>query len=162
MTNNIKLPLAFIALACALPLAAPAIAQDDVLVVSQSALQQWQEDRTKELGRLLQDDRGRFGRPLAGIVQISFSLDGNGRPTNLQTVHNSAGIASQRVAHWAVGKMRNLGDVPATGSGEIRFQANVIFADDVRERDAFAADLAAMEEVRMAAAQPGTAAIAIG
>lgn len=161
MTKTFKLPLAFIALACTLPVAAPALAQDGVLVVSQSALQQWQNDRTKELDRLLQSDRDPFGRPLSGIVQASFTLDEDGRPTGLETVHNSAGVASQRIARWAVSQLRDLDSVPLASADGVRFQANIIFAANERERDAFAAELAAMESARLATAETGRV-IAIG
>lgn len=162
MTNTIKLPLACLALAATLPVAAPAVAQDGVLIVSQSAMTQWQEARTKELDRLLLDDRGQFGRPLAGIVQISFTLDENGRPAEIETVHNSAGIAAHRLARWAVSKMRDLDDVPAAQGGDVRFQANMIFADNERDREGLAVQLAALEQVRLAKAEPGTTVIAIG
>lgn len=121
MTHNIKLPLAFIALVCALPVATPAAAQDDVLVVSQSVLQQWQEDRAKELDRLLRNTREPFGRSGSGIVQLSFTLDADGRPTRIETIHNSAGAAAQRTARWAVSQMRNLDQVPAKFTGGVTF-----------------------------------------
>lgn len=162
MTKTFKLPLVFIALACTLPVAAPALAQDDVLIVSQSAMQQWQQDRTKELDRLLQSDREPFGRPLSGIVQISFTLDENGRPTGFETVHNSAGIAAQRTARWALSQLRDLDAVPVTSADGVRFQANIIFAANERDRAAFAAELATLEETRLADAQAGTTAVAIG
>ena len=163
MTNLFKLPLAAAALAVTLPLAAPAAAGKDILVTSPTAMAQWQADVTRDLDhKLLLAERYTRGRPTSGIVQIRFTLDEDGKPTNLETVYDSAGTAARRSASWAVRRLRDLDQAPVMNASGVRFQANIIFAENREQKTVLAAQLDRMERVRLASAGSERAVVALG
>lgn len=165
MTARTKTPsfMAAFAMAAALPLAAPASAGDDILVTSTSAMQEWQQEVTRDLDqRLLLAEKYTTGRANSGIVQIRFELDENGRPANLETVYNSSGVSGQRTANWAVRRLSDLDEAPVANVAGARFQANIIFADNQKQKAEYVAQLRESRSTRFAASDGEAPVIQLG
>ena len=143
--------LTFAAAASAAILAAPVTAgQDDgIVVTSPTAMTEWKTDMNAQLDRqLIRSDGYRNQALLSAIVQIRFTLDEAGKPTNLQTLHHSGSRRAARVAKMAV---RNLRGAPVTGASDATYQANLVFARNPNEGETLKAELADLERARLAA-----------
>ena len=124
---------------------------DDIVVTSRVAMEEWQADTTRTLNRALQRAPSeRYSIPEPGIVQITFELGDNGRPTNLEVYSNSSDWSARRSARYAVRSLGDLSDVPVTNPGSAQFIANIIFADDDQQRDELEQKLEQYERSRLA------------
>ncbi|WP_324828621.1 energy transducer TonB family protein [Qipengyuania zhejiangensis] len=143
------------ALAAALALgAAPvsAAGDDGIVVTSPGAMKAWQEQTTDRLNRQLDRvDAFSRGTALVGTVQIRFTLDDQGRPSNFETVHASGDQRAIRDARMALRNLRGLDEAPVTNVGDAVFQANMIFARDGEEKERLLAELTGVESQRLAA-----------
>ncbi|MEL7188711.1 MAG: hypothetical protein AAGK17_04090 [Pseudomonadota bacterium] len=134
-----------LALASTLPLAAPAVAEtetskDTRILVTE--MDSWQANATRRLNRALQRNPiNQTGAPAPGIVQLSFTLNAKGSPTNVEVLSNSANRPAAQSAKYAVRRMGDLSDVPVSNVGDTQFIANVIFANDHREKRRLIAEL---------------------
>ena len=89
--------------AAALSIAAisPAFAgeQSTIVVESEAAMQQWQQDVGKSLDRRLTNaTRQTRTDPVNGIVQLRFTLDGAGKPHDIEVVTGSGDSVGHRDA----------------------------------------------------------------
>lgn len=142
------------AFALALTFSTPVAAgtSQDILVTSPAEMKSWQQTATRDLNRKLAlGDKYGKGRSAEGIVQVRFTLDANGAPTNLQTYANTAGPVGERAAKWAVRRMRSLDNAPIANVEGRMFQANVIFAKGMLQKEELIAQLAKSERMRLAA-----------
>ncbi|MEE1876603.1 energy transducer TonB [Altererythrobacter litoralis] len=140
-------------LAAALSLAAisPALADEQIVVHSQAEMDQWQADVTRNLDRRLEAAQHDTNvTPKSGIVQLRFTLDENGRAENFQTLTSSGDRSTDMVATRAVRRLGNLDDAPVANAEGQTYQANIIFADNMREHDRLQAKLAKMESAHLA------------
>ena len=148
-----------LALAATLPFAAPALAgveHEDIVVTSRADLQAWQADATRTLNRALErNPRERNSRPSAGIVQLTFEMGADGKPTNIQTLASTTNWVSVRAARFAVRRLGDISDVPVTNADNARFLANIVFANDRVEYDRLASELERSENARIAASGEG-------
>ena len=152
-----------VALAGALSLTSTASAEEATPSILVTEMDQWQADATRRLNRALERNPiNRRGAPAPGIVQLTFSLDEDGRPKNIAVRQNSANRAALESATYAVRRMGDLSDAPVANVGQTKFIANVIFADTLKERRELAQSLAASERARLALAEEGQTYIAIG
>ena len=146
--------LMFAAAASAAILAAPVTAgQDDgIVVTSPTAMTEWKTDMNAQLDRqLIRSDGYRNQALLSAIVQIRFTLDEAGKPTNLQTLHHSGSRRAARVAKMAVRNLRGFDRAPVTGASDATYQANLVFARNPNEGETLKAELADLERARLAA-----------
>ncbi len=145
--------LTFAAAASAAMLATPVTAgQDDgIVVTSPAAMTEWKADMNAQLDRQLIRSDGYRNQALSAIVQIRFTLDEAGKPTNLQTLHHSGSRRAARVAKMAVRNLRGFDRAPVTGASDATYQANLVFARDPNEGTALKAELADLERARLAA-----------
>lgn len=131
----------------------PALAEQEaqIEVYSPSEMQRWHKDVSRQLDRALLRAPGRISLvPSSGIVQIAFELDDRGKPDNLRVRSNSANWSAARTAMRAVKRVRNLADAPVPNVEEAQFLANIIFADDLVERDQLTRKLERIERTRLA------------
>ena len=80
-------------LAAMAPLAAVHAGQGEngIIVTSQADMKAWQKETTRDLNQGLRfSPAARNANPTAGIVQVAFSLDASGKPTNLELEKSSA------------------------------------------------------------------------
>ena len=84
-------------------------------------------------------------------MQIRFTLDEAGKPTNLQTLHHSGSRRAARVAKMAVRNLRGFDRAPVTGASDATYQANLVFARNPNEGETLKAELADLERARLAA-----------
>lgn len=145
-----------LAFAVSLPIALPASAgqSDANIVVTQ--MEQWQENATRRLNRaLVRSPNIKRGVPASGIVQLSFELGDNGRPTNVEVLTNSSNRQAAQTAAYAVRRMGDLSDVPVADLTNTAFRANVVFADSKRERRDLMAELERKERTKTASKSDG-------
>lgn len=148
------------ALGAALLLAVPAsVAADhsDIVVQPSPALQDWQQDTSKQLNRAL--DRGGsqytpFRSANNSIVQIGFTLGEDGRPDDVQVYDGDGNWAAKRAARRAVKSLAGLDQVPVANPQNVQFLANIIFADNERIHDRLEKRLQQMEAARLASSGP--------
>ena len=158
--------LCALALGALTPLAAsPAFAGDEtpIEVNSKTEMKQWKSDVSRQLDRSLE----RFSRngataADAGIVQIAFKLDDEGRPAKLKVRSNSADWRAERMAMRAVKKLNRLADAPVSDALERRFLANIIFADTRAQYDELSRNLAQSERARIASSAAGDDFLVLG
>ena len=165
MTNFTKFALApSLALAALIPLATPAIAgSDDIVVTSQSEMDAWQKGATMRLNRVLaRNPAERSATPGSGIVQVTFTLDEDGRPANIALHGSTAGRVAEQSAIYAVRRMGDLSDVPVANAKDAQFIANIVFANDRAERRDLFAELAQSEQTRLASGSSEAQFIALG
>ena len=146
--------LTFAAAASAAILAAPVTAGQDagIVVTSPAALTEWKADMNAQLDRqMIRSDGYRNQALLSAIVQIRFTLDEAGKPTNLQTLHHSGSRRAARVAKMAVRNLRGFDRAPVTGASDATYQANLVFARNPNEGETLKAELADLERARLAA-----------
>ena len=126
-----------IALAATVPFAGVAHADeasDGIIVTSQAEMVAWQKDTTRTLNRALETAfTPRSASVSDGIVQVTFDMGADGKPTNLEVIESSANWTAERIAVRAVGRLGDISDVPVTNAQDARFLANIVFADSVEE-----------------------------
>lgn len=145
--------------------ASPALADEDaqIEVKSPSEMKLWKKDVSRQLDRALKRTPGRASlAPSSGVVQIAFELDSDGRADNLKIRSNSANWSAARTAMRAVKRVRNLADAPVANVQEARFLANIIFADDLAERENLARALAKTERTRIASGEAEDDVVVLG
>ena len=136
----------------ALAATVPATAGDqDIVVQSQPAMEQWSRDVTRSLNRqLVNVERLNNAVPRPGIVQVRFTLDENGRASDMTLLRSSGHAGTDSLAQKAVRKLRHLDEAPVRDVRGKLFQANIIYARDGYERDQLADELARSERSRIA------------
>ena len=135
-------------------LAIPASAGDDpdIVVTSPDKMGEWKAAMNAKLDRhLIRADGVRGERPMTAIVQVRFSLDEDGKPTDVTTLHHSGARRAERAATIAVSNLRGFEDAPLTNVGDATFQANIVFAPNIAERDRLRAEMARLDRARFAA-----------
>ena len=153
-------------LAAALSIAAisPAIAGEKQIVVeSQAAMQEWQQDVGNSLDRrLVTATRQTRTNPVNGIVQLRFTLDASGKPHDIEVYSGSGDSATDTLAKRAVRGLTELAEAPVANAEAQTFQANIIFAEDARSYRKLAKKLAVSENVRLAQADSEGGVISFG
>ncbi|WP_160730899.1 energy transducer TonB family protein [Pontixanthobacter luteolus] len=143
----------------------PVIAAEDqdIIVSSRTALQQWVAKTNHRLDRQLEVTTRlqKLGAP-RGIVQIRFDQGENGRPANVEIYRSSGVPLIDRTAAWAVRRMSGLDEVPVAGAAKAKFQANIIFATGPEEKAKYFAQLRQSEKVRLASSPAERAVISLG
>ena len=135
-------------------LAIPASAGDDqgIVVTSPGKMSEWKADMNAKLDRhLIRADGLRGDQPMSAIVQVRFTLDEAGKPTNVRTIHHSGARRAERAARIAVGNLRGFEDAPVTNLQDATFQANIIFARNFAERNELRAEMSRLDRERFAA-----------
>ena len=127
-------PVAAFAAALALPLASPALADDEadpIVVSSKVAMQEWQAETTRDLNRALAfAPMARKTRPNESLVQVTFSLGADGRADDIKVRGGDGNIVARQTAIYAVRQLDGLADVPVRDAASQRFLANIYFAND--------------------------------
>ncbi|MEM1195559.1 MAG: hypothetical protein AAGH57_05600 [Pseudomonadota bacterium] len=146
--------------------ATPALAGDEptpIEVNSPSEMKRWKLEVSRQLDRALKRSNSRSSlAPESGVVQIAFVLDENGRADDLTLLSNSADWSAARTAKRALKRVRNLADAPVANAQEVRFLANIIFADNPVERDQLKRDLARSERTRLASGEAQSDFVVLG
>ncbi|BDI60042.1 TonB family protein [Qipengyuania nanhaisediminis] len=155
-----------LALAAMVPLASAAQAgenSDDIVVTVKSELAQWQADTGRALDRALaRNPFERTSKPGSGVVQVTFTLGADGKPTDIALYDSSADFTAERSAMRAVRRLGDLSDVPVRNAQGAQFLANIVFADSVAEHDALIASLEQSERARLASGTVESTYIALG
>jgi len=145
-----------VAIALSVATVSPAIAeseQDQIIVSSSTAMENWRGDISRDLGRNLElAERWAKYNPEPGIVQVRFQLDADGRPTDMVTYRSSGSVSTDRAAMWAVRRLNDLDQAPAASSKGATFQANIIFAETTVQKEKLSEKLAWIERKRLASA----------
>lgn len=140
-------------------LALPASAGDDqdIVVTSPGKMSEWQADMGAQLDRnmVLAEGIRREG-PMSALVQIRFTLDEEGRPTNLKTVHHSGSHSARRAARAAVRNLRGLDEAPVANVANATFQANLIFARDLDDKARLEDEMGSANRARLASGEVGS------
>ena len=150
--------LTFTAAASAALLATPVTAgQDDgIVVTSPAAMTDWKADMNAQLDRqLIRSDGFRDRGPMTAAVQIRFTLDAQGKPANLETVHHSGARRAAFASRVAVRNLRGFDKAPVSNARGATYQANLIFARNDRERAKLQAELNDLDRARLAAGDGG-------
>ncbi|MFL0354910.1 energy transducer TonB [Erythrobacter sp. GH1-10] len=158
MNTNTKIPALFVrrAIGAAILLAVPAGALasgdgDDIIVRSQPAMDKWQAETTQDLSRYLRGGPvSSRARPNNAIVQVSFSVDEEGKPENVALFQSGGNWAANHMALRAVRRLKNLSEVPVSNPREVEFLANIIFADTDDHYERLSARLEQSESERIA------------
>ena len=139
------------AAALSLPLAAPAWAgeqNDDIVVTSPAAMEQWQAETTKDLNRALaREPLSRKVRPNNSIVEVAFTMGARAKSATRKTK-----TTKKKKAKYAVNSLDTLDSVPVTNREDARFLASIIFANDKETHDEIAAKRDRKHAERFAAA----------
>ncbi|WP_209348844.1 energy transducer TonB [Pontixanthobacter sp. CEM42] len=165
MSTLMKTGLALGLAASLTPIAANAGAtpSQDIVVRSQSAMEQWASDTTRDLNRQLNIGAKHKNLGSAqGIVQVRFETDASGKPVNLEVYRSSGNPTADRTATWAVRRLDGLNDAPVNNAAGARFQANIIFANTRADKQRFVAELATSERVRLARSVAESEVISLG
>ena len=96
------------------------------------------------------------------IVQISFTLDEDGKAENLQFYNRDGTNLERGVAKRAIERLTHLGDVPVDHPRDARFLASIIFANDALSYSKLRGRLGKMEEARLASADGRRQYLALG
>ncbi|MBD2842947.1 hypothetical protein [Erythrobacter rubeus] len=152
---------AAMAAALALPLSAPASASekaegasDDIVVLSASAMEQWQEDTTKDLNRALaREPITRKVQPNNAIVEVAFTMGADGTAENIEVLRGRGNWAARRVARHAVAKLDTLAEVPVANAENIKFLARIVFADNIEIKEQLYAEMKRSRPERFAAGE---------
>lgn len=122
---------------------------DDIVVSSGSATQKWQQRTTAQLNRaLVREPMGATTEN--AIVQITFTLGEDGKAANPQFYNREGSSLERSMAKRAIMSLDTLADVPVADPSEVRFLANIIFANDARSHAKLQARLRKMEQKRLA------------
>ncbi|TWJ08915.1 energy transducer TonB family protein [Altererythrobacter ishigakiensis] len=153
-----------IAVALSFAAASPAFAgEQEIVVQSQAAMQEWQQDVGNALDRrLVNAARQTRTATVSGIVQLRFTLDGAGMPHNIEVVNSSGDGRTDFVAKRAVRGLTQLADAPVADAESQTFQANIIFADNADTHKKLAKALTASEQARFARADSESSVISFG
>ena len=146
--------LAFAAAASAAMLAVPVAAEtkDGIVVTQSSRMTAWKADMKQQLDRqLIRSDGFRDRAPMTAVVQIRFTLDADGKPTNLKTIHHTGARRADNASRYAVRNLRGFDKAPLADPRGVTYQANLIFARNDAEGDKLRAQLAEVERQRLAA-----------
>ncbi|MDC0886459.1 TonB family protein [Altererythrobacter sp.] len=163
MKTHVFTPIALALDAIALTPAGANSGQDDIVVSTSRAMQEWRADVSQSLGRnLLLAERWAKHNPDSGLVQIRFQLDEDGRPSKMETYRSSGSVSTDRAAAWAVRRLNNLDDGPVRIASGQTFQANIIFAESEAQKDRFEEKLAYIERRRLASNAAEKGVIALG
>lgn len=163
--NQATSALGALAAALTMTFVAPAFAGEpsDIVVRSDAAMIEWQEDTTASLNRALaRDPTARRARPSQSHVEVAFTLGADGRADNVRVTGGNGNWAAKRSAKYAVRTLDKLDQVPVTNRQSARFLASIVFADDeqgYREQSALAAK---SREARFASVAPEDRPILLG
>ena len=150
----------------AVPLGASASMADDqdIVVRSDKALEEWKAEITSDLDKSLRhpslNRRGML--PRESIVQVAFTLDAEGDADDVRIYSTDGNSAANHIAVRAVKRLRNLDEVPVTNPQETKFLANIIFANSERSFERLSERLQASERQRIAAEGSKRTYIALG
>jgi len=113
-------------LAAALSIAAfsPAIAseQGTIVVESESAMQEWQQDVGRSLDRRLATATKQTRTdPVSSIVQLRFTLDASGQAHEIEVLNGSGDIRTALVAKRAVSGLSQLAEAPVADASSQTF-----------------------------------------
>ncbi|QFT76633.1 hypothetical protein [Erythrobacter sp. THAF29] len=123
---------------------------DDIIVSPSAAMEQWQQDTTRDLNRALSTGGVRYrGEPDNAIVQVAFSLSEDGKADDVRLYNDEGNWVAQRTALRAVKRLKDLGEVPVENPQGAQFLANIIFADNERAHERLEARLAQWERARI-------------
>lgn len=134
---------------------------DDIVVRSVTAMEQWQSKTTTELNRALMREPPGATTENA-IVQITFTLDEEGKAENLQFYNRDGSWLERNMAKRAISRLETLAEVPVANPGEAQFLASIIFANDARNYARLQRRLEKLESARLASAGPGRRYLALG
>lgn len=141
--------------AAALPLGASLLAEEvdaPIVVTSPEEMRTWQKSTTNRLNRALaRVPQIRNGSIPSGIVQISFTLDEDGRPTDLEVINSTTSPLARGSARQALRRIGDLSNVPVAAPREAQFLANIVFAKDQKDRRELLEGLERSEQDRIAA-----------
>ena len=128
-------------------------AEQDIVVRSPTqSMAEWKSDMNAQLGRKLgRSDGFRNQGPMTAVVQIRFTLDEEGKPTNLQTLHHEGARRAAYASRYAVRSLRGFDDAPLPDARAAVYQANLIFARNDREKAELKAKLDRVDRARIAA-----------
>lgn len=164
-TNRATAALGALAAALTMTVIAPAFAGDtsDIVVRSDTAMNNWQQATTADLDRTLAHDRAaRRFTPKTSYVEVAFTLGENGRADNVRVVGGTGDWAAKRAARYAVRKLDTLDQVPVNNPGAARFLASIVFANDIDSYREMSAIAAARRTARFAAIAPEDRPILLG
>lgn len=155
------------AIALAMLLALPAAAsagsdKNDIVVRSQSPLEEWTSQTTAELNRALSQGLNARQEPNNAIVQVTFTLDENGRAEELEFLKGDGNRQARDITRRAIRRLKNLDRVPVANVEDATFLANIIFASNERVHTELASRLEKMETARLASKQRDATYIALG
>lgn len=154
-----------LAAAAVAALASPALAgepNEDIVVTSHADMKAWQSDTTRTLNHLLErEPRMRNTNPSPGIVQLTFDMGDNGKPTNIALHSKTTNSVSVQAARSAVRRL-DLSDVPVTNSDNARFIANIVFSNGKRQHADLMAQLEESERARIASGTAESEYIVLG
>ena len=152
-----------LAMLLALPTAASASSDsDDIVVRSQSPMDEWTSQTTAELNRALSTGLNSRGQPNNAIVQVTFTLDENGQADDLEFLKGKGNRHSRDMARRAIRRLKNLDQVPVANAEDAQFLANIIFANNERVHTELASELEEMETARLASTERAATYIALG
>ncbi|MDG5747828.1 hypothetical protein P8Q88_06515 [Qipengyuania sp. XHP0207] len=153
MKTLLTFALAATASAAALAVPVSAGGEQDIVVRSPTqSLNEWKADMNAQLDRkLIRSDGFRNQGPMTAIVQIRFTLDEEGKPTNLQTLHHSGARRAAYASRFAVRSLRGFDEAPLPDARAAVYQANLIFARNDREKAELKAELDRVDQARIAA-----------
>lgn len=168
MISQLKLTvLATAALGVGVLLAAPGLAaapegDAPIFVRTGSAFAKWQDRVTAELDSALRDRAPVRDTDEDAIVQIAFTLDEKGKPTNLQFYNDEGDRTTRNNAMSAVRSLDSLAEVPVPNRDNVSFLANIIFSTDARQHKKLTARLEQMENTRLASKRVDRTFLALG
>ena len=151
------------ALGLALPGIATAGDQDAPIVVqSQAAMAEWQAEVNADLSRNMMRVGRTPNHTPRGVVQVAFTLDADGSPTDFVTYSSSGDRRTDRAARLALSRLDNLDAAPVSNVGNARFIANMIFANSPADHKTLTAQLDKREKARLARGDAMSEAITLG
>lgn len=152
-----------LAMLLALPTAASASSDsDDIVVRSQSPMDEWTSQTSAELNRALSRGINARGQPDNAIVQVTFTLDDNGKAENLEFLSREGNLFNRDMARRAIRRLKNLDQVPVEDVQSAQFLANIIFANNERVHTDLSSRLEKMETARLASKERAATYIALG
>ncbi|QUL37033.1 hypothetical protein [Erythrobacter sp. JK5] len=154
LNKSLALPAAAFALAVSFAAPAAAGKSQDIVVTSHAAMQEWQQETTRDLNHALtRAPVARTVRPNDAVVQITFTLGEDGKAENLEVLDGKGNWAARKAAIYAVKRLDGLGDVPVYNPESAQFLANIIFASNREIHDQLAAKATSEMRERYAQAE---------
>lgn len=152
-----------LAMLLALPTAASAASDNnDIVVRSQSPMEEWTSQTSAELNRALSQRLNAREEPNNAIVQVTFTVDGDGRAGELEFLKGNGNRQARDITRRAIRRLKNLDQVPVANVEDAHFLANIIFASNERVHTELASRLEKMETARLASRQREATYIALG